>query len=462
MEVRLGLVRGGCRALAITVLIVSAGACNAPAPEPVAPANLLMITLDTLRADHVGCYGYARPTTPALDRFAAGATLFTDVTCSMPTTLPSHVTMFTGLPPTSHGVTRNGQIAESYPPTVFDMLAASGARTAAIVSAGVVESRYVAQLGFDEVIFDRPDPGVFQVGAEVVSDNAIDWLARHGRERFALWLHYYDPHEPYDPPAAVAAEFTGGYQGPLSDELAIDWLVGLNEAGAADRLSAADRQHVVDLYDAEIAFLDRQLDRVLTALRERGLDSSTLVVVVADHGQAHGEGGFWGHGERLLEPVIKVPLLVRLPGRHPARVVSEAVETLDLLPSLIDWFGLEPVDGLPGRTLAPAVRGEPMAPAEERIVVRRSYPEAPQRVGLVVHRVDRKGTYYREPDGEQYHVGLASGAGGLDGENFFGVDAEASRWLTAEVERLAAGPPAGSTREAAEDLEMLRALGYIE
>jgi arylsulfatase A-like enzyme len=462
MEVRLEAVRSGCRVLTIAVLVAVATACSAPSSELQPPANLLLITLDTLRADHLGCYGYPRPTTPALDRFASGATRFADVTCSMPTTLPSHVTIFTGEPPERHGVTRNGQVLDSYPPTIFDLLAEDGARTAAIVSAGVVEARYVKRLGFEEVIFDRPDSGVFQVGAKVVSDNALRWLEQHGPERFALWLHYYDPHEPYHPPAEMAARFTGSYAGPLPDALTIDWLVGLNDPAAAAKLSAADRQHVVDLYDAEIAFLDSQIARVLTALDTTGLSSSTLVVVVADHGQAHGESSFWGHGERLLEPVIKVPLLVRVPGQSGGRVVSAAVETLDLMPSLIDWFELEPMAGLPGRSLAPAARGEPISPAARRVVVRRSYPEAPERAGLVVHRVDIKGTYYREPSGETYHVGHVDGAGGLDGENFFGVDAESSRWLSWEVARFLAGSTSGPTSSSPEDLEMLRALGYVE
>jgi len=150
-------------------MLAAGSACAPSASRPATPSNLLLITLDTLRADHLGCYGYGRPTTPVLDRFAATAALFEDVTCSMPTTLPSHLTIFTGLPPQLHGVTRNGQVQESYPPSIFDRLAATGARTAAIVSAGVVEARFVQRLGFDEVIFDRPDPSVFQVGATVVT-----------------------------------------------------------------------------------------------------------------------------------------------------------------------------------------------------------------------------------------------------------------------------------------------------
>ena len=458
---RLGLRPGSRRAVLGIALAAGAWAC-APAPaRPAAPSNLLLITLDTLRADHLSCYGYQRPTSPALDRFAATATRFEDVTCSMPTTLPSHWTLFTGLPPAVHGVTRNGQVAESQPPSIFGLLGRTGATTAAIVSAGVVEARFVRGLGFDEVIFDRPDAGVFQVSGRVVTDNAVRWLERHRGERFALWLHYYDPHEPYHPPAEVAARFTAGYAGELPAALATDWLVGLNDPAADAALSAADRQHVVDLYDAEVAFLDQQLGRVLAAVAELGLEGSTLVVIVADHGQAHGESSFWGHGERLLEPVIKVPLLVHLPGQGEGRAVSAAVETLDLMPSLLEWFALPPLPELPGRSLAGAVRGEPIAPAARRLVARRSYPEAPERAGLVVHRVHDKGTYYREPDGETFRIGRLDGDGGLDGQDFFEPGSEGSAWLTTEVERYLAAPAAAATGTSPEDLEMLRALGYV-
>lgn len=426
------------------------------------PSNLLLITLDTLRADHLGCYGYPRPTTPGLDRFAATAARFEDVTCSMPTTLPSHLTIFTGLPPQLHGVTRNGQVQESYPPSIFDRLAASGTRTAAIVSAGVVDARFVQRLGFEEVIFDRPDANVFQVGAEVVSDNAVSWLERHRGERFALWLHYYDPHEPYDPPAEAAARFTGDYGGELPDALSTEWLVGLNDPAADAALSPADRQHVVDLYDAEVAALDAQLGRVLAALTELDLDGTTLVVIVGDHGQAHGESSFWGHGERLLEPVIKVPLLVHLPGQRDGIVVSAAVETLDLMPSLLEWFDLEAIASLPGRSLAGALRGEAIAPAERRLVARRSYPEKTERAGLVVHRVDQKGTFYREPDGETFHIGRVGGEGGLDGEDFFVPGSDGSAWFTLEVERFLSGVASVASETSTEDLEMLHALGYVQ
>ncbi len=452
--------------LAATILLLGGGlfalGCSAPVTGPTPPTNLLLITLDTLRADHLGCYGYPRPTSPNLDAFAARATMFADVTCSMPSTLPSHVTIFTGLSPEVHGVTQNGMVPPRDLETVFDLLGREGRRTAAIVSAGVVQERFLKGLGFDQVVFDRAGPKVFQIRGEVVTQNATRWLERHADQPFALWLHYFDPHEPYDPRPGLARRFSEGYDGPLGDSLTMDWLASLNDPAVEATLTEADRQHVVDLYDAEIAELDRQLERIFDVLGELGLWDSTLVVVVADHGQAHGENGFWGHGVRLLEPVIKVAMMLRYPGQSQGRVVAEAVETLDLAPTIAQWFGLGPLPGLPGRSLVEAATGTPIEPALRRIVERCTFSEQPERQGLVVHRVASKGTYYAEPEGEEYRVGRLDGVGGLDGQNFFVEGSRDFLWFSDEVNRyrLLMRIMGGEISEG--DVEMLRALGYTQ
>lgn len=442
---------------------VSAPGCSNGGSRLEPPKNLLVITLDTLRADHLGCYGYSRASSPNLDAFAARASVFTDATCSMPSTLPSHVTIFTGLPPEVHGVTRNGMVPPRDLETVFDLLGRQGRRTAAIVSAGVVQARFLKGLGFEQVVFDRAGPKVFQIRGEVVTRNATRWLERHADEPFALWLHYFDPHEPYDPPADLACRFGEGYDGPLGDALTMDWLVSLNDPAVEATLTDADRQHVVDLYDAEVAYLDHQLGRIFDAVERHGLWENTLVIVVADHGQAHGENGFWGHGVRLLEPVIKVAMMVRYPGQSQGRVVAEAVETLDLAPTIAQWFELGPLSDRPGRSLVEAATGTPIEPDLRRIVARCTFPEQPERRGLVVHRVASKGTFYAEPDGEEeYHVGRLDGAGGLDGENFYSEESPDFRWLRDEVSRFRPSAGAEEVDISERDLEMLRALGYTK
>jgi arylsulfatase len=452
---------GGLVSFAVVVAVV--GVACAPAPnghQP--PTNLLLITLDTLRADHLGHHGYERDTSPGLDRFAAISTVFLDVTCSIPTTLPSHVSIFSGQPPRVHGVTRNGQVPQRDVVTMFDLLSKGGVRTAAIVSAGVLQHRYLEGMGFEHIVFDRPDTDVFQVAGDVVSDQALRWLERYGEQPFALWLHYFDTHEPYTPPPEFARRFVGSYDGPLANELETDWLVSLNLPEIEATLTDEDRRHIVNLYDAEIAYLDHQVSRVLNAVMEMGLGGSTLVVIVADHGQAHGEDGFWGHGERLLEPVIKVSMMIREPGQQHGHVVESAVETLDVMPTVAEFFGMSDIDDTPGRSLVSAVRGEPIAPADRRIVLRRDYPDLPERFGLVSHRVHQKGTHYREVDGPIFHIGRVTGDGGLDGENFFEAGSQSSAWFEADVAEFAAGGLDDGAIDLGEDLEMLRALGYTQ
>lgn len=442
-------------------------ACGPPTPQ--VPKNLLLITLDTLRADHLGAYGYQRPTSPNLDALASQASVFLDVTCSMPTTLPSHVTILTGLPPAQHGATRNGLPPNGDLVSIFDLLAARGFATGALVAAGVLQAEFMPGMGIAEHLFETAKAKTHQVPATAINSAAERWLAAQEGRPFALWLHYYDTHEPYTPGADFAARFTAGYAGPLDNQLRTSWLVSLNQPTVAAELTARDRQHVVDLYDAEIAELDSALGYLFALLRQRHLWEDTLIVIVGDHGQAHGEDDFFGHGEKLLEPVIKVPLMIRRPGQREGRRIETPVETLDLMPTLAALFALPVPAGLPGRSLVPALEGDAMMPRPYRLIARRSYVEQPQRRGLSVHGRHWKLTAYHETDGEHVHLGRASGTGGLDGESFFVPGSTEAARLQRTLEQLEATMAVEETANdptrvelSEETRKMLHALGYIE
>lgn len=459
------------------------------APQRVEPAetseslgatNFLLITLDTLRADHLGSYGYARPTSPALDALAHEATRFADVTCSMPTTLPSHLTILTGLTPREHGVRRNGELPGGELHSIFHRLKDRfGARTAAVTAARVLDPKYLGGLGLDELFFgDDAAPKVRQVAAPEVVRRGLRWLDDLGfgmhsegeegaagvsasRPPFALWLHFFDTHEPYDPEPAVARRFTGGYSGSLGTELSVDFLVGLNDSAADGSLGAADRRYIADLYDAEIAELDRVLGDLFTELRRRGLWDDLLVVVIGDHGQAHGEDGFWGHGERLLEPVIRVPFVLKEPGQRTGRVVESPVETLDLVPTLVELLGIEESLNLRGRSLVPALRGEELEARAYRVVERRFYPKEPRRQGVALQAGGWKLVAYHEAEGTDYRLGRREGEGGLDGEDFFNRTVPEARFLAEALADLRGQRPQDSPVDAG-DRELLRALGYVD
>ncbi len=449
------------RARRVVLALVTVPLLACPARELAAPRHLLFITLDTVRADHLGAYGYGRPTSPALDAFAADGVRFADVTCSMPTTLPSHVTLFTGLPPSAHGVTENGIVPADSLLSIFERLEAAGFATGAVTGAGLLRPKFLSPLGLPDATVGHREPVEVpvEVRADEVTGAALGWLDRRDPDRpFALWAHYYDPHEPYDPPAEAAAPFRREYAGPLGEALSVEWLLALNRPGAP-HLTGADRRHIVDLYDAEIGLMDRALARLLAGLDERDLAGDTLVVVATDHGQAHGEDDFWGHGERLLEPIIRVALLMRGPGLGAGTVVAGPAETLDVVPTLLELFHLPADPYLPGRSLVPALRGEAMPPLRHRLVQRRSFAEEPRRLGVAVLGDDWKAVYYREGDGsESRRLGRAAALGGLDGAGWDPAAPEASL-LAAAAARLAQAAPASPVDPA--ERELLEKLGYV-
>jgi arylsulfatase A-like enzyme len=501
-------------ALAVGLLTACQGAPGEVGPPAAAPpSRLLIITLDTFRADRIGSYGYARAATPALDALAAQATRFADVTCAMPTTLPSHLTILTGLTPRQHGVRRNGEVPGGELRSIFHLLkerygsqhgsqAGPGARTAAVTAARVLDPKYLGGLGLDDLYFgdeeaegDGAAAEAAQVPAGDVVRRGLRWLdetlaapstpeaAQEARQEgdqdgappaFALWLHLFDSHEPYDPAPELAARFAAGYAGALPAELPVPFLTGLNDPAEDAKLSAADRRYVSDLYDAEVGEVDAALATLFGELRRRGLWDSLTVVVVGDHGQALGESAdgdppFWGHGERLLGPVIRVPLIIKEAGQRAGRVVATPVETLDLLPTLAELLGLEAPAGLTGRSLVPALHGGTLPALPYRLVERRYYPQQPERQGVALDAGDWKLTaYYEAPDdGAQeralaasYHLGRTDGAGGLDGENLFSRSAPEARLLAAALATLRRQAPLHSPVAAGDDA-MLRALGYV-
>lgn len=444
---------------AVLLLLLATATVACRSERQPAAENLLLITLDTLRADHLGIYGYPRPTSPNLDAFAVDAAVFDDVTCSMPTTLPSHLSIFTGLRPLEHGVRRNGQLAARDLVTLFDLLQQQGAATAAVIASRVVGSKYLDGAGFDEVLF----PGAkqqYQTRAELVTEHASAWLEQHHQTPFGLWVHYYDSHEPYAPAASFARAFDRGYRGELGDVLDVKTLVGLNQRPPDEPLTPDDLAHITDLYDAEIAYLDHHLGRLLARIDELGRLEDTVVVIVGDHGQALGDNNFFGHGLRLLEPVVKVPLLVRQPGAEPGIRVHTPVETIDLMPTVAELLSLEVPGGLAGRSLVPLLAGETLASRRFRWIERRTYPDQPEVIGLALHGGSWKAVYYRDEDGREQRL-FSHRPEGLDSAGDLDAESEEARWLEAARSALLAANNSTTTAAGADDSKMLRALGYL-
>ena len=304
-----------------------------------APYNVLLMTLDTTRADRLGCYGYRDALTPALDALATGGTLFEQAFTSCPMTLPAHATIFSGLEPPEHGLRVNGENRlDAVVPVLADILAARGYNTGAFVAAFVLNSQFGLNRGFQTYDDDLsgaqeqevPEPMSRYRPGNVVTDAALAWLeravAREGQGRpFFCWVHLYDPHYPY----FAHAE-----------------LQGTSLAGKAS-------------YDAEVAFVDRQVGRLMAFLQARNLADRTLVIAVGDHGEGLGDHDEVEHGYLLNAEVLRVPLIVSLPGRvRPGQRVAVTVSLVDLLPTTLDVLGIGGQTRGLGRSLAPALRGE--------------------------------------------------------------------------------------------------------
>lgn len=324
------------RTLLVLASVVATSACSDDAPpRPSASAtsalpNVLVLTLDTTRADRLGCYGHAKAGTPNLDRLAASGARFTRAYAPVPLTLPSHAVLFSGKHPPELGVHDNGRSA--VPPDVAllaEMFRARGARTGAFVSAQVLEPAFGLARGFD--VYDCDVRAVDASGREApaqrrgdaTADRAIAWLREGDGRPFFAWVHFYDPHSTYEPPSP--------------------W-----------------RERFADDYDGEIAFMDAQIGRVLAELDARGALERTIVVACADHGEGLGEHGEATHGLFVYDSTMRVPLIVSALDRG-ARVVEAPVGLVDVAPTLVELAGLATQATFSGRSLAPALRGETLS-----------------------------------------------------------------------------------------------------
>lgn len=333
--------------------------------EAVRPFNVVLVSIDTLRADHLSAYGYARSTSPNLDALAASGVLFENAYSHSPKTAPSHMSLMTGLHPEVHRVKNQKRpqaeerLADEIP-TLALLLQGAGFRTAAFTAGGNVH----ASLGFDRG-FERYEHLDLDA-SEIFSAGAVEVAA--GPEPFFLFLHTYQVHDPYLPPAGFRDAFTdptyrGGIESDREVLHAAAVLAGHKVVAEfwqrANLQDPADVQHLQDLYDACIRYTDDQLGALLDALENAELAEETLVIVLSDHGEEFKEHGATKHNS-LFDEVLRVPLVVRLPaslGVAPARV-RPLVRLIDVMPTVLDVVGLPIPEHLAGSSLLPLAAGE--------------------------------------------------------------------------------------------------------
>jgi len=340
-------------AVAIALAALTAhGGTSQRSQAPETRPNILLVTIDTLRTDRVGAYGATSPKTPTLDRLAREGALFEQATVEVPLTRPSHASILTGKHPFQHGIRDNF----SFPlapvhRTLAEVLKARGYVTGGFVAAFMLNAQSGLGRGFDEFDDSFGDAGgssaflaEHQRRAGDVEKRAGPWIERvaPGGRPFFAWVHFYDPHSPYTPPPPYAALY-------------------------------ADRP-----YDGEVAYTDAVLGTVLARLDRLGLRERTLVVVTADHGEGLGDHGEAEHGFFVYDSTVRVPLIVRWPGRVAAGIrVRSPSRSIDLLPTILDLVGEGPATppGLPGRSLAPALRAGGAAPPETPAYAETLFPK---------------------------------------------------------------------------------------
>ncbi len=297
------------------------------------PLNIVLVTLDTLRADRVGCYGYAEAQTPHLDQLANRGVLFENAIAQVPLTPPSHASMFTGLYPTVHQVRDvGGFVLGTSHTTLAEILAGQGWTTAAFVGSAVLRKGVGLNQGF-EIYEDRiPEPaaasathGSAERSAGKVVDLAIQWLMRQdGARPIFLWVHLFDPHAPYEPPSPFKERFP---EQP---------------------------------YDGEIAYTDSEVGRLLEAAERKGLFANTVFSILADHGESLGEHGEFTHGVFLYDATVRIPWILAGPGIPAGKRVRDQARTIDLLPTILELVSGETTEKIQGVSLVPGFSEQPV------------------------------------------------------------------------------------------------------
>jgi len=325
----------------------------AAAPRPTARAsNVVLYVADTLRADRLGCFGYGRPTSPRLDAFARESIVFETAMAQASWTRPSTASILTGRYPAEHGARSLMSALRADLPTMATILAEAGYDTAAFVTNLNVAPRFGFDRGFAEYHYleERDDRETVYVSAAELNAAAFPWLDARSDRPFFLYLHATDTHAPYRPPPGYAERFLPPDIHPtIGPRTPVLTLLERPTLATADNIALLGA-----LYDGEVALLDEAFGALLDRLRAHGLDRSTLVVFVADHGEEfHDHGGF-DHGRTLYQELVRVPLLMRLPGGAGARRVRALARQIDVLPTILAVLGLEPPKDLPGSTLLEA------------------------------------------------------------------------------------------------------------
>ena len=392
--------------------------------------NVLILTMDTTRADHLACYGNRGIETPVLDDLARNGLLCSETATPVPATLPAHSSLLTGLDPHHHGARANGTFKlEEKNVTLAEVLKEQGYRTGAAISAFVLDSQFGTDQGFESYNDDltvgvKYSPQMFRErAAELTNVPVREWIKEHAEERFFYWVHYFDPHAVYLPPEPFRSRYAH------------------------------------DLYDGEIAYLDSQIGELLAYLEELGVRDHTLVIVAGDHGEGLGEHGEQTHSLLVYDSTVLVPLIWQAPGVLPGgQVLGEQVSLVDVMPTVLDMLGIEGPAGMDGRSLLREAESKDRAVYIETLATMTLHGWAPL---LGVRRADYK--FILAPEPEVYDLRKDPG----ETENLYDPESELAIGLHEELVKFVGEDPwlAATAKENLpldlKDVRLLEALGYV-
>ena len=459
----------------------------APVGEAAADApNVILISIDSLRADHLGCYGYERDTSPNLDRLAAEGTLFEQPIASSSWTLPTHMAMLTSMYDSVHQVrSRKRRYVLSHP-LLAEVLQEAGYDTAGFYAGALLHPGFGFDSGFDDYVNCTSYSWAADLGLEEFGERRDEtreaartditsprihekvtgwldgWLAREEKERFFLFIHYWDVHYDYIPPAPYDTMFDPEYDGSF------DFSDFEHNEAIEPNMSKRDLQHLIALYDGEIRWTDEWIGKLFAYLAGKGIYDETLIIVTADHGEEFFDHGMKGHRKNLHDETVRVPLIVRWPGRVAAgRRVATQVRSIDIYPTIVSSAGLD----VPGRALGRSLLGamaeeaEPLEPAPALIDLKKSrqHHRALRTEGwkLIDIVTDDERSFYdlAEDPGERSPIALDADPRAKDA--FARLQKE---WLAFEKLALTLTPKGVSAELTldAKTLAELKALGYIK
>jgi len=430
--------------------------------------NIVLVSIDTLRADHLSLYGYERETSPNLDSLAGDAVVFDSMLNSGGFTLPVHMSMMTSLPPLVHNVLpSNNRVLESERITLAEQLQEVGIRTAGFTDGGYVIDRYGFGQGFD--VFDDAGGRL-----ETILPKAMTWLDENREDQFFLFLHTYDVHFqfgqhaydcPGDYPQRYTADYSGDFTGCIDGKCASELMVWLYEQLLHDPafeleqyLDADDLAYVMARYDGCINYVDDMVARLVDRLRELGVYDRTMIIITSDHGEEFMDHGLLGHGNAPYEVMVHVPLLIKFPeSAYAGRRVGGLATTIDLMPTVLDVLEITPNDEVEGFSLLPLVAED--TPGRES-------------AHLIFNAMRTERWKYLEWGGETFLFDLAQDPG--EAVNLTAAHPGMARKLAKEARRRRKGEQARfedfvaglqeqtpGPQRTEEEIRILRALGYV-